>query len=123
MLDLHNRLYTVFYFAKPKVTIKFDLTEEENNRIIENYYSLRLHKLSKQIDFRDKCMIDPTKYYYINVKSKSFDQEIKIASCDRFYLFGLNKAKRVKEFIQIIEDIIELKPEIKNIPKSDIPSM
>ncbi len=33
------------------------------------------------------------------------------------------KAIRVKQFIQILRNILEAKPEIKNAPKSDVPYM
>ena len=125
--DLTRSVYTVFYLDKPTTEIKFSLSNEEKNKIIEKYYDLRIHKISGidkemgTIYIQDRCWIMPKLYTILHVKAKNRLQDIQIdESCDDFHWRNSNRAKRINKFLQLIDEILQSKPEIKNAPKSDI---
>ncbi len=119
--DLENQTYTVFYIGKPTQKVKFRLTEKERNEIISKYYNLNLDKLKGNIKITDKCMIMPKLYTVIHVKSGNESQEIHIdEGCNNFQFSNRREAKNVKKFIQFIRTLLNSKPEIKEVPPSNM---
>jgi hypothetical protein len=126
-VDLMKGIYTVFFMGKPPVDIIFELTPAEKDQIIKQYYSLSIDKLNEVdeitgiVYIEDECMIMPTTYTYLIVRKDSITQRIQIdEGCDNYRSGNSDKAKRVKEFLQYVDKIIQSKPEVKNSPHSDI---
>ncbi len=125
--DLKKEMVTIFYMSKPKLEIKFQLSEKEKESITQSYYDLKIHKIKKidnesgNIYIKDECEIMPKMYTIIKIKTAYTFQEIKIdESCDDFYLSNFNEAKRIKKFTKFVMSILQSKSEIKKAPKSDI---
>ena len=125
--DLKKEVYTIFYTNKVPTEIKFDLSKEEKDKIAEKYYDLRINKISgndkrsKSIYIEDDCMTMPKLFTKIHLRTKNNLQEIKIdEGCNNFKLSNFNKAKRIKEFIQFVKQIVKSKPQIKNAAESNI---
>ena len=125
--DLKGEVYTIFYTDKGFSEIKFDLSKEEENKIAEEYYDLRINKIAgddkrfENIYIEDDCMTMPKLFTKIHVKTKNKLQEIKIdESCNNFKLSNYNEAERIKKFIRFVKQIVKSKPQIKNAPESNI---
>lgn len=119
--DLKNEIYTVFFMSKPSADIKFNLTDKEKREIINRYFSLNLDKLPDQLKIRDKCEGFPKLFTTLSVKNKGKKQELQVdESCEQFSISDYENGKNLKDFIQLVRDIITSKKEIKAAPKSDI---
>ena len=117
-IDLINEIYTVFYDSKPPAKIKFRLTKNELENIIEQYYDLNLNSLPQKSNLTNKCDPFPSGVVFLTIKDKTKFQEIRIGSNCRGSFFS--EVSRVERFINLIDETIKRKPEIKNAPKSDI---
>lgn len=106
--------------AKTPFETEFSLTPEENKKIIDKYHSIKWDKAS-EIVFGDKCGSVPKLYTTIYLKSQNLSQKIQIdTGCDGYNNPYSQQANQLKEFIVLIENIINLKNEIRHAPKSDI---
>lgn len=126
-VDVMHGIYTVFFAEKPALEIKFSLTPVEKEQIIRTYYTLALDKLTavdahwKTFYIDDDCMIMPTIYTYLTVKRDTITQRIQIdKACEDYKWRRGGKAKRVKAFLQVVDRILNAKPELKKAPASDI---
>ena len=120
-IDFIQGVYTVYFINKPPEEIKFLLSGDEKNGIQEKYYELSLNKLPSEIKIPGTCMIMPQIYTTVYIKNENTLQKIQIENgCDEFSFFESRKAKRIKTFINYIYQILNLRPEIKNSPKSDV---
>lgn len=125
--DLTHRVFTTYYMTKPKIEVKFKLSEDEESAIKKKYYDLKIYEINQINNITGNTLIDddcgtmPKFYTIIKIKKPASSQEIQIdKSCDNFYLSNFVIAHRIKEFIKIVTDILQSKPEIENVPKSDI---
>lgn len=119
--DLRKGICTVYFLDKPQLLIPFKLTEEENEKIKEEYYNLKLYELPLQADIEDNCLQMPKIYTTLIIKRGSNLQNIKIDNaCNEFNKELQIKAKKVNDFIAYVCRILYLKPEILNRPKSNI---
>lgn len=118
--DVKNEIYTVYFMEKPPLEVKFHLSDDEVNRIINKYYDLGINKLSQDLLIRDNCLTMPKVLTALRVKTKKQVQRIQIdEDCDDFKFSNSGKANRVKTFMKFIRDIIGAKPEVQKAPKSD----
>ena len=117
--DLSKGVYSVLRDGG-YIQIKFTLTEEEIYKIRKMYYSLYLNKLPRSIIFKDNCTVMPKKFTKLFVNAKGKSQVISIDNnCNSFGLSERSKAARVKKYLLYIKQIMEVKKEIKEAPKSD----
>jgi hypothetical protein len=120
-IDLKKDVYTVFYLSKPPLEIKLGLTEDEQKRLIDTWYSLELDRIPGKTLLNDKCLIMPKLYAVIRATTAHTSQEITIDNnCDDFSLFDAGKAERVKKFIKLVKDIVFSRPAVRDAPKSNI---
>ena len=119
--DLKKQVFYVFNSMKPDTTIKFDLTTDEQKRIVDKYYELDLEEIKGEIRIDDKCMIMPKPYTVLNVQAKGLWQNITIdESCSYYIPPDSSQRKRGASFLHFVEDILQPKPEIKKNRHSDI---
>ena len=119
--DLKNEIYTVYFFSKEPVEVKFSLSKEEKEEVFEKCHSLELNSDTEEINFDGNCVNSPTLYETLLIRSAESSQKIKIsANCDYSNTPYSYKVGRVMEFIKLVTDLVESKPEVKAAPKSDI---
>lgn len=119
--DLDKQVFTVFFSTKPPLEIKFSITKHERTKIKNEYYKLGIDDFAGNTDFADKCVIMPKLYTMLSIKTGSKIQRIQIdEGCNNFVLSNFIKANRVKSFLNLIRNILQSKPQIKNAPTSDI---
>lgn len=125
--DLTAGVYTVHFMDKPDTTIKFQLSPDEINKIVDKYYEFEIdnisgvHKDLGTIVIEDNCMIMPKLYTILHVRSKTKLQDIQIdEGCDDLSLGDVKRGKSVKLFLNFVRAIVKSKPEINNAPQSDI---
>lgn len=126
-VDLMKGLYTVLFINKPPLNVEFDLNLIEKAKIIDKFYALKLDEQmpdkvnSATMSFDDNCFIMPKIYTYLNVKGDSLAMQFKIdESCSDFIQPNADKAKKVKAFLDLVNEILKRKAELINAPKSDI---
>jgi hypothetical protein len=124
--DLKTGIYTIFYIDKSETSIPFNISIEEKKQIADKYYDLGIDKISginKETGttyIEDECMIMPKLYTLLQCKVEDKLQKIQIDdACNNFYLSNTATAKRIKQFLKFIDDIIKTKPELKNAPESN----
>lgn len=116
--DLINEVYTVDYKTSPK-NFKFKLSDKERKEIIGEYYSLNLEDLTQNTFIEDQCNRIPKLFTTLFVKSKSATKIIIIdVGCKEYSFLNRRKAERIKKFINLIEQTILKKPELKLAPKT-----
>ena len=126
-IDLMKGIYTVLFINKAPLNIEFDLNLIEKAKIIDKFYALKLDEQmpdivnSATMSFDDNCFIMPKIYTYLNVKGDSLAMQFKIdESCSDFIQPNADKARKVKAFLDLVNEILNRKPELRNAPKSDI---
>lgn len=118
--DLKERTFTVFNNSKPDQVIKFSLSSQERDEIMDSYYKLELNKMTGTTVIDDECFTAPNFPTTIAVKSRAGNQKIEIDSnCDNFFISNFRRADKVKVFLKVIDQILKSKPEIKNAPITD----
>lgn len=117
-INLINETFTIFYDSKPPTIIKFELSKNEKESIIGKYYDLKLHLLPSKSDYTNECQPSQSGDVLLLIKDNTKFQEIKTGSNCKGSFFS--EVSHVERFINLIDKIIRLKPEIKNAPKSDI---
>ncbi|MDP4262232.1 MAG: hypothetical protein Q8941_06845 [Bacteroidota bacterium] len=120
-IDLSKKIYTVFFLSRSPLHVKFNLTGDEAEKIKDMYFSLKLYDIGN-VELKDTCLNNPKIYTYVNVKSNSIDQQIKIDESCRGFKDNYG-AYRVNKFIQLVQEIIKSKEEIKDAPSSDVEYM
>lgn len=124
--DLTKMKLTIFNDSKPSQIVKFNLSTKEKNEIIKSYYKFGLNEMNEINQLtgttlvEDECFIAPKFTTTIAVKSGEINQKIEIdRNCDNFYISNFHRAKRVKAFLKVVDEILNSKPEIKNAPRTD----
>ncbi|MFZ1372009.1 MAG: hypothetical protein WAR78_16615 [Ferruginibacter sp.] len=125
--DLTKGIYTVHFMDRPDTIIKFLLSSDEINKIVDKYYDLEINDITgvdKELGtilIEDNCMIMPKPFTILHVKSKTKSQDIQIdEGCDKFSLGNVKRGKSVTLFLDFIRAILKSKPEINNAPKSNV---
>lgn len=128
--DFYNAIYTVYGIGKynsngnlykvtdSSVDIKFSLSQEEKNKIIDKYYSLDLEILPDTL-LLDSCLkAMPLSLYTVKATTKRKTQTLitDMEPACRSVLY----TQRLREFIQYCLDIAKERPEIKKAPHSQI---
>lgn len=55
-MDIKKEIYTVYFFSKKPIEIKFQLTDEERARIFKKYDSLNLNENINEMKIWDNCL-------------------------------------------------------------------
>lgn len=119
--DLKHKVAVTFFVNKEPAESHFTLSPEENAAIVERYFALRLNKIGDSIFFKDKCRYMPKMYTTLIIRSGQTVQKIIIDSdCSKFYSADMPAANRVNSFLNFVWSILRKKPEISDMPKSDI---
>lgn len=119
--NLKKEVATVFFQSRTPSEIKFQLTDEERNNIIESYYSLGIADLEDSTNIQDRCLDMPTFNTIIYINSTSRNQRLIIEQdCNKISMSDILKARRIKKFLKIVYKILGSKPELKTLPNSDI---
>lgn len=124
--DLTKGLYTVYFMDRPDTTIKFLLTPDETNKIIDKYYDLEIDNITEvekelgKILIEDNCLTMPKPYTILHVRSKTKSQDIQIDEGCNDFSGNTKRGKAVSMFLGFIRTILKLKPEIKNAPYSNV---
>lgn len=118
--DLRQHTYTVFNMHGA-TTIHFNLSKNEKEQIVNEYYKLGLDNIHNDIKIEDVYNIMPKLYTTLLVRLNDKTHSILIDDACSDYKFALdNYAQKIKIFLQFIYSVLKEKPEIKNAPISDI---
>lgn len=119
--DMANGIYTVFFSNKPKVEIRFFLTEKEKQEITWQYYSCGIDDIKDDLEISDECNNMPKIYTTLLIQNSGGSVKFRIdEECNDFYFSNYRKAKKIKSFLVAFRKITNQKMEVKNAPKSDI---
>lgn len=118
--DLKNELYKVYFLSKPPIVIKFHLDDREKKEIHNSWSEVKFAVRDSIFQFDDKCSIMPKIYTTISISSERRNQKIIIdEDCNDFTDHKL-EATKIKQFTDKVRKIIKSKPEVLNVPASDI---
>ncbi len=118
--DLQQQTYTVLKM-RGDTTIHFNLSKNEKEQIVNEYYIFGLKNIDQDITIEDNCNNMPKLYTTLQINLKNHSYSILIDDDCTDYKFALkNNAQKIKMFLQFIYTILKEKPEIKNAPISDI---
>ena len=118
--DLSQHTYTVFNMHGA-TTIHFNLSKNEKEQIVNEYYKLGLDNIHNDIKIEDDCTIMPKLYTTLIIRLHDKTHSLLIDDACSDFNFTLNNyAQKIKTFLQFIYKILKEKPEIKNAPTSDI---
>jgi hypothetical protein len=119
--DFGNNTYSVFFLSKEPVIVKFSLSDKERECILISFHRLGINNIDHDIAYVDKCDIHPKIFTTLKVFNKR-EHEIKInPDCENFEkVSSAVSARRVVEFLEIVEKIMQSKQEIIQAPLSDI---
>jgi hypothetical protein len=118
--DLTSRIYSVNFRDKPTITVRFNLTNSDIEKINNEYYNLGIDQIRKEgkIIFDSECKALPYIPVILNIQTQERTQIFEIdLDCNRYIK---SDAIKVKKFLLIVLKILRAKPEIKNSPESDI---
>ncbi|MFT4092080.1 MAG: hypothetical protein QM640_00480 [Niabella sp.] len=123
-IDLIENVYTVYMWGLSdstkqgkNIVIPFSLTSEEDKRIRKKFYALKLNELPDSIVINDKVEMFPYVPTTITIHTNN---------CKKIIEFEYGKdyddknGYKIRQFLDLINEIIFSKPEIKNAPKSDV---
>ncbi|MFT4203479.1 MAG: hypothetical protein QM610_06145 [Chitinophagaceae bacterium] len=122
--DISQRIFTK-YVVSPIYTTHISMTNLEVDSIIEKYYSLKLNEFDSVASFQldERLRHAPEFATYIIVKNKNRTQLIEYqegSEKNQWDRRNIEKARRVKEFLDFTFKIINCKPEIINAPRQKI---
>ena len=118
-LSTFEDTYTKDMVMDPSITVNLSLTEEELDRIYQKMVEINF------FDYPDRfsvsvpagelvTMVTPHMSYYFKVE---YDSRIKELWWEDEIMNENEEASRLREFIQLIRDIIESKEEYKELPE------
>lgn len=121
-LDTFHGTYTKDMIGDPPITIPMTLSEEELDRIYEKMVNIGFFDYPDEFEVTVppgglRGIVAPHSSYYFKVKQEdgfkelSWDAEIIEATTKD------EKAERLRELIRLIRDIIEAKPEYRELPE------
>ena len=117
---MSNETYTVDFLHNNASVIKFMLSEKEKSEIIQLYYSLNIDKVPGKMEVDASGNTTPLIPTILYVNKVGSTQEIKIwRSFDDNGTRSVG-AGEVSKFINLIENIVRSKPEVKNAPQSTV---
>jgi hypothetical protein len=113
--------YTVNYRNQEPKRVDFRLTSQEDSLIKAAYSDMRISELPTNLIIEDNCDKIPYVFTRLKIQSESLKKEIFInEKCNKIKMVYKGRSTRVKKFLQIIKNIVLGKPEIRNLPVSDI---
>lgn len=119
--DLKQQTYTVMRMEKADTTVRFRLTDGEKNAIAADYFARQLDERKGKIEVEDDCRVMPKLYTVLKTKSHRQTQEIVLdEACDRRKGSQADYGEKVAAFLSFVESLLQAKPEIRNVPPSDI---
>jgi len=117
-LNTFEGIYTKDMVMDPSITINLSLTEAELDRVYQKMVEIDFFDYPDEFSVPVEegglvTMVTPYSSYYFKVE---YDSTVKELRWEDEIMNPNDKAKRLRELIQLIRDIIELKEEYKELP-------